>query len=59
MNYYGDTLEMAQEEISKYTEKMEHQTSVLEHYKSMMDILGKSKDYNAIGNILDGQVKTL
>jgi hypothetical protein len=32
MHYYGDTLEMAQEEIDKTVAHMEHQTSVLEHY---------------------------
>ena len=38
---------------------MEHQTSILEHYASMMDILGKSKDYESMGSILQGQAETL
>jgi hypothetical protein len=32
MEYYGNTLAMAGEEIAKYTDRMEHQTSVLDHY---------------------------
>lgn len=59
MNYYGETLAMAQEELAKYTEQMEHQTAVLDHYKSLMEILGKETDYNAIGIILEGQAKTI
>jgi hypothetical protein len=59
MNYYSDTLSMVNEEIDKYSEKMEHQTSILEHYATMMDILGKSQDYEAMGAILEGQVETI
>ena len=59
MNYYSDTLSMVNEEIDKYSAKMEHQTSILEHYATMMDILGKSQDYKAMGAILEGQVETI
>ena len=59
LNYYGDTLSAVSEEMDKYTAKMEHQTSVLEHYSNMMDILGKSKDYESMGSILQGQAETL
>lgn len=45
MNYYGDTLAAAGEEIAKYTDQMEHQNSVLDHYKNIMDIMGKSNDF--------------
>jgi hypothetical protein len=54
LNYYSDTLAAVSEEIDKYSAKMEHQTSVLEHYSNMMDILGKSKDHDAMGTILQG-----
>ena len=59
LNYYSDTLSAVSEEMDKYTAKMEHQTSVLEHYSNMMDILGKSKDYESMGSILQGQAETL
>jgi len=38
---------------------MEHQTEVLEHYQSLMEILGKETDYNGLGIILEGQAKTI
>jgi hypothetical protein len=57
--YYGNTLDKANEEISKYTDRMEHQTAVLEHYQSVMEIMGKSTDYKKMGTILKGQSQTL
>lgn len=54
-NYYGDTLAAAKEELGKYTDRLEHQTSVLEHYKNLMDLLGKEIDYERIGDILEAQ----
>jgi hypothetical protein len=58
MNYYGDTIAMAQEELAKYTDQMEHHVNVLDHYQSLMSILGKETDFNALGIILEGQAKT-
>jgi len=40
--YYGETIAMAQEEMSKYTSLIEHDTNVLEHYSTLMEMLGKS-----------------
>jgi hypothetical protein len=59
MHYYGDTLDMAAEEIAKYTDRMEHQTEVLDHYQSLMEIMGKSTNYKAMGIVLEGKAKTL
>lgn len=57
MNYYGDTISAAQEELSKYTDQLEHHNSVLSHYKSLMEIMGKSTDYQKMGTILKGQAE--
>jgi hypothetical protein len=59
MHYYGDTLAAGADELAKYTDLMEGQTSVLEHYLSLMDILGKSNDYERMGVVLEAQAKTL
>ena len=59
MEYYGETLAMAQEELAKYTNRMQQQTEVLQHYGNMMEILGKQLDYNSMGVILQGQVDTI
>ena len=59
MEYYGNTLDAANEELSKYTDKMEHLTSILDHYSSIMDLLGKKQDYATMGSILEGQAYTV
>ena len=59
MNYYEETLAAGQEELDKYTSKMEHQTAVLEHYMSIMEILGKSQDYESLGVILEAQARSI
>ena len=58
-DYYGNTLAMAQEEIGKYTVKIEHLSSVLDHYSSMMTIIGKETDYKSMGLILQGVADNL
>lgn len=55
---YGETISAATEELAKYTEQMEHSTSVLDHYKSVIELMGKSNDYEMIGKVLEGQAKT-
>ena len=59
MHYYEDTLSAASEELADYTDHMEHLTSVFDHYLGLMDLLGKKKDYDAIGNFLGGKAETL
>jgi hypothetical protein len=59
MHYYGDTLDMAMDEISKYIDHMDHLTEVLDHYQSLMEVLGKETDYETMGIILEGKAKTL
>lgn len=58
MEYYGDTIAMAQDELAKYTDQMEHHSSVLEHYSTILELTGKSNDYEALGAVLEGQAKT-
>ena len=59
IHYYGETLSMAAEELAKYTDHMEHLTKVLDHYQSLMEIMGKSTDYEAMGLVLEGKAKAL
>lgn len=59
MHYYRDTLEAASEEIADFTDHMEHLTGVFDHYLSLMEILGKQKDYSAMGNFLGGKADTI
>ena len=55
LNYYGDTLSSAQEELSTYTDRMEHLNSVLDHYQNLMEITGKSTNYENLTAVLQGQ----
>ncbi len=59
MHYYADTLAAMGEELDKVTKKMENQSKVLDHYKSLMAAFGKETDYKSIGIILEGQSKLL
>ena len=59
MHYYEDTLAAASEELADYTDHMEHLTGVFDHYLSLMDLLGKNKDYEAMGDFLGGKADTL
>ena len=58
-NYYGETLAKGNEELQKNVDKISHGTKVLEHYTDLMDVLGKSKDYDAMGNFLTGRASTI
>jgi hypothetical protein len=40
-DYYGNVLSMAIEEISIYTDQMEHLNSVLDHYSNIQELIGK------------------
>lgn len=59
LHYYEDTLSAATDELADHTDHMEHLTSVLEHYQNLLSIIGRSKDYEAMGNFLQGQADTI
>jgi hypothetical protein len=39
--YYGNTLDMAMEELSKYTSHMDNLNSVLDHYRTILELTGR------------------
>jgi hypothetical protein len=53
MEYYSETLAAAQDEMSKYTDLMESQSGVLEHYISLMELFGRNFDYESMEVILN------
>lgn len=55
--YYSDTLDMTTEELGKVTTKFERLTSTLDHYQSILELTGRSQDYEAIGKILNASVE--
>ena len=58
-HYYAETLSEAEAQLDKYMTKMEDCTSVLKHFKSISDLLGKETNYEWIGTILAGQRQTV
>lgn len=54
-HYYEETLQKGEEELDKYMSRMEDVSSVLEHYKNISELLGKEKNYEWMGTILEGQ----
>ena len=59
MHYYEETLAAASEELSFYTDQMEHLTAVLDHYRNIVELVNGEFDYEAIGTILTGRADTL
>ena len=57
IHYYSDSLVAANEELSKYTDRMEHHNNVLEHYNTLLSLIGEEANFEAIGVILEGQAK--
>lgn len=58
LEYYGNTIDLANDELSKYTDHMEHLTSVLDHYRSIITLLGKDKNYDKVLSVLNGTAQT-
>ena len=57
IGYYGETLAAAAEELSKFTDMMDHHNEVLDHYQSLLEIMGKSKDFERMKTLLKTQVE--
>jgi hypothetical protein len=54
-NYYGETLVAAREELDKYTSRLDHNISLLEHFNNLMDLMGKTTDYDAMLQLTQNQ----
>lgn len=59
MHYYEDTLSAATAELDDFTDHLEHLTEVFDHYTSLLELLGKEKDYGAMGDFLSGKATVL
>ena len=58
-DYYGNVMAMAIEEIGIYTAEMEQLNSVLDHYSSIMDLVGKKNDYATKNKILTSKANNI
>lgn len=53
INFYGEHLQKASEEIDKYSDRVDHATSVLTQYKTILELTGKSQS-NQMKSVLQG-----
>jgi len=58
-DYYGNVMDMALEKISMYTDEMDHLNSVLDHYSSIMELVGKQDDYATKNKILRSKANNI
>lgn len=49
--WYGQTLDKAEEELDKYTNKISHSRDVMQTYIEMQQLMGKGADYRALSNM--------
>ena len=59
IGYYGETLASAGEELSKFTDLMDHHNGVLDHYMSLLEVMGKSKDFEKMKTLLNSQLEII
>jgi chromosome segregation ATPase len=50
---------MAQEELASFTDQMSQLNSVMDHYTSLLDILGKTKDFETRDKILTSKANNI
>lgn len=58
-DFYGNALNTAVEKVYEYTDSMEQLNSVLDHYSSILSLVGKQEDYATKNKILDGKATNL
>ncbi len=58
-DYYGNVMAMAIEEIGLYTAEMEQLNTVLDHYSSIMEIIGKQDDFATKNKILTAKANNI
>ena len=57
--YYGEVMQMAIEEITIYTDEMDNLNSVLDHYSTILDLVGKQEDYATKKKVLNSKATNL
>ena len=58
MEFYGNTLDAAAEELGYFTDQLAHHTEVLDHYRNIVEMINGEFDYGTIGTILEGATVT-
>ena len=54
--YYGNVLDYWNNKLDKVNSTIQTNTQLLEHFQTILNLLGRSADYEAIGIVLQGQL---
>ena len=54
-NAYGEALGEAEDKLSKYTKTLEHYNGTIEHFISIMDLIGEGHEYGTLAEMYDAQ----
>ena len=54
-NAYGEALGEAEDKLSKYTKTLEHYNGTIEHFISIMDLIGEGHEYSTLAEMYDAQ----
>ena len=55
--YYGNVLDYWNNKLDKINSAIQTNTQLLEHFQTVLNLLGRTADYEAIGTILQGQLE--
>ena len=58
MNYYGNTIDLAKQELDGYTTQLEHATKKLQHFQKVQSLSGQGKNYDTELKLINAQMKT-
>ena len=56
---FGETADLAKQEIEKYTSRMEFTVSILDHMNNLLDLTGRKMDFEAKDTIIRGSMHNL
>lgn len=54
-NAYGEALGEAEDKLSKYTKTLEHYNGTIEHFISIMDLIGEGHEYGTLADMYNAQ----
>ena len=57
-DYYGNVLNNVIAEMDKYISRVEHMNSLTDHYRSILDLTGRGKDYNLLEQLYAANATT-
>ena len=57
-NFWGNALKYWDERLNTVNKSIQDNIKILQHFETVLNLLGRSADYKALNSILNGQLKT-